>query len=98
MKFDFKLDSFTINVPTVQILGTLYTDYQTFSQGFEVVTLNNGYTKSQVYTNVLLKANQSTTYTKTEIDTALSNITASDIGSWSSGNTGYHYLDAGGSG
>ena len=28
IKYDFKTDKFTINVPTVQIWGALYTDYQ----------------------------------------------------------------------
>ena len=71
IKYDFKTDSFTINVPTVQMWGAVYVDYQIFSGGYEVPTLNNTYTKTQVDNAVASKANQSTTYTKTEVDNAL---------------------------
>jgi len=97
-KYDFKIDGFTINVPYVMMRGSLFVDYQIFSAGYEVPTLNNTYTKTEVDNALTLKADKSTTYTKTEVNNALSNITASDIASWSSGTTSYHYLDTGGAG
>jgi hypothetical protein len=98
VKYDFKVDSFTINVPTVQIWGIVYVHYPIFSGGYEVPTLNNTYTKTEVDNDVASKANQSSTYTKTEVDNALANIATLAIASWSSGTNGYRYLDTGGSG
>ena len=75
-----------------------------FSGGYEVPTLNNTYTKTQIDNFLLLKSDKSTTYNKNEIDNALalkantSAITTPDIASWSSGTSGYRYLDTGGAG
>ena len=55
INYDLKTDNLTINVPTVQIGGAVYVDYQICSAGYEVPTLNNTYTKTQVDSSLALK-------------------------------------------